>query len=65
MSFFYIIFQSNYFQATQTAVFYKKNMCKMFKRNSFMFLDLQVSSVQNKKKKAEEKFTVKRWPKKL
>ena len=27
----------------------------MFKRNSFMFLDLQVSSVQNKKMKAEEK----------
>ena len=36
----------------------------MFKRNSFMFLDLQVSSVQNKNK-AEEKFTVKRWPKKM
>ena len=45
---FYIIFHSNYFQAIQTAVFYKKNASKMFKRNLFMFLDLQVSKYQNK-----------------
>ena len=39
--FFFIIFDSNYFQAIQTAVFYKKNASKMFKCKLFMFLDIQ------------------------
>ena len=32
---FFFIFASNYFQAIQTAVFYKKNTFKMFKCNFF------------------------------
>ena len=38
--FFCIIFGSNYFQAIQTAVFYKKTASEMFKFNLFMFLDI-------------------------
>ena len=45
--FFFIIFDFNYFQAIQTAVFYKKNASKMFKRNLFMFLGLPVSYDKN------------------
>ena len=36
-----MICESNYFQAIQTAVVYKKIPFKMFKCNFFMFLDLQ------------------------
>ena len=52
------------FEAIQTAFFYKKNPFKMFKWNLFMFLDLQVSKYQNKKK-GEGKFTVERWLQKI
>ena len=43
------VFDFNYLEAIQTAVFYKKTASKMLKRNLFMFLDIQVSSDQNKK----------------
>ena len=45
---FFIIFNSNYFQAIQTSIFCKKNASKMFKCNLFMFLDIQLSGDQNK-----------------
>ena len=45
---FFIILDSNYFQAFQTAIFYKKDASKMFKHNLFMFLDTHVSVNQNK-----------------
>ena len=38
-----------YFQAIHTAAFYKKSAVKMFNRDLFMFINLQVSSDQNKK----------------
>ena len=47
--FIFIIFNSYYFQAIQTAVFYKKNVFKMFKSSVFMFLGLPVSCDKNKK----------------
>ena len=40
---FFVIFNLNYFQAIQTAVFYKKKASKVFKRKLFMFLDLEGS----------------------
>ena len=49
----YTKFDSNYFQAIQTAIFHKKNTSKMFKCNFVMFLDLQGSWDQNKKKVEE------------
>ena len=42
-----MIFDSNYFQTIQTAVFFKKNTFKMFKCNLFMFLDLHGKLKQN------------------
>ena len=33
-----MIFESNYFQAIQTAIFYKKKTSNMFKRKFAMFL---------------------------
>ena len=47
LSFIFMIFDSKYFQAIQTAVFYKKITFKMFKCNFFMFLDVQGSCDQN------------------
>ena len=38
----------NYFQATQTALFYKKNKFEMFKPYLNIFLDLRGSCGQNK-----------------
>ena len=46
--FFFIILNSIYFQAFQTAVFYQKNTYKNFRPNFLMFLDHQVSCDQNK-----------------
>ena len=46
---FFIIFDSNYFEAIQAAVFYRKNASKMFKSSLFMFLDILVSCDKNKK----------------
>ena len=46
--FFFMIFDSNYYQTIQTAVLYKKSTFKMFKCNLFMFLYLQGSFDQNK-----------------
>ena len=48
ISFFFIIFSYNYFEAIQAAVFYKKNASKMFKSDLLMFLDLQVAGAKNK-----------------
>ena len=42
MCFFFIFFDFNYFQAIQAAVFYTKNVSKMFKYKLFMFLGLKV-----------------------
>ena len=44
-----MILYSNYFEAIQAAVFYKKNAFKMFKSSLFMFLGLPVSCDKNKK----------------
>ena len=41
---------SIYFQAIQTAVFYKKNKYKKFSPSFLMFLDHRVSCDQNKVK---------------
>ena len=49
ISFFFIIFDFNYFEAIQAAVFYKKNASEMFKSSLFMFLGLLVSCNQNRK----------------
>ena len=46
---FFIIFDFNYFEAIQAAVFYKKNASEMFKSSLFMFLGLLASCDQNKK----------------
>ena len=46
---FFIIFNSNYFEAIQAAVLYKKNASKMFKSSLFMFLGLSVSCDKNRK----------------
>ena len=45
----FIIFDSNYFEAIQAAVFHKKNTSKKFKSRYFMFLGLPVSCDKNKK----------------
>ena len=50
ITFFFVIFNYNYFEAIQAAVFYKKNASKMFKSNLFMFLDVLVSCDKNKTK---------------
>ena len=47
--YFYMTFDSNIFEAIQAAVFYKKNVSKMFKSSLFMFLGLPVSYVKVKK----------------
>ena len=54
-----MIFNSNYFQAIQAAVFYKKNVFKIFKSNLFMFLGLLVSCDKTKKL-GNEKWTFNR-----
>ena len=38
---YFLIFDSKYFQAIQTAVFDKKNASKMFRFNFFMFLKVK------------------------
>ena len=45
-----IIFDLNYFEEIQAAVFYKKNASKMFKCNFIIFLGLYGSCEQNKNK---------------
>ena len=50
----------SYFQAIQTALFYKKNMFKMVKLNLNMFLDLWGSCGQDKIK-AKKKLTNEMW----
>ena len=47
-NFFFNILNSIYFQAIQTAVFYKKNTYKNYRPNFLMFLDHWVSCDQNK-----------------
>ena len=54
ISIFFIIFDYNYFEAIQAAVFYKKNASKMFKSSLFMFLGLPVSCEKNKKRSLEK-----------
>ena len=41
------MFSSKYFKATQAAVFYKKNVSKMFESSLFIFLGLPVSCDKN------------------
>ena len=55
----FIFFDSNYFEAIQAAVFYKKNASKMFKSSLFMFLSLPVSCDKNKKIKLRENLLLK------
>ena len=59
--FFFIIFDSNYFQTIQKVVFYKQNNSKMLKCILSCF---QTSSglVTKAKVKAKEKLPVKKWP---
>ena len=52
---------NNYFQAIQTALFYKKNTFEMFKSNFNMFLDLSQGLVVKIKTKAYEKLTTEVW----
>ena len=47
ISFCFIIFDFNYFEAIQAAIFYKKNASEMFKSSLIMFLGLLVSCDQN------------------
>ena len=49
ISYFFIIFNYNYFKAIQAAVFYKKNASKMFKSSLFMILDILVFCDENEK----------------
>ena len=58
---FFIILNSIYFQAIQSAVFYQINTYKKLKPNFLMFLDHMVSCDQNKLKK----LTIERWPQKV
>ena len=46
--FVFIIFDTNYFQAIQRALFFRENVSKMFMHNLFTFLDIQVPGDQNK-----------------
>ena len=58
-----MIFYSNYFQAFQTAVFYKKNIFKMIKCIFFSHLSRPpvVLQLKQKKIKAREKLSVEKW----
>ena len=49
MTFFFIIFDFNYFNAIQAAIFYTKNAFEMFNPSFFMFWGLMVFCDQNQK----------------
>ena len=57
--FIFLIFDSNYFEAIQAALFYKKNASKIFKSSLFMFLGVTVSYDKNKKIKLRENWLLK------
>ena len=63
-AFLFIFDMINYFQTFQTAVFYKKNLYEMFKRNLNMFLDLPGSCDQYKNV-SQEKLTIGLWSQKF